>query len=82
MDIARERGIAPSTVTYHLDILRRAKLVEIVGRGISRVYRWTSTRLVLATQTELEGAKFSDSNNPQPPAEEPPRASRKSAVVG
>jgi DNA-binding transcriptional ArsR family regulator len=53
-ELARMHDVAPSTVTYHLQALQREDLVEVVGAGAWRVYRWTDTELVLATRAELE----------------------------
>ena len=55
-DVARMHGVAASTATYHLQMLEREKLVEVVGSGRRRVYRWTHNELVLATRAELEAA--------------------------
>ena len=44
MDLAHEFDLAPATVTYHLNVLKRARLVRIKGWGASRVYKWTSRR--------------------------------------
>jgi DNA-binding transcriptional ArsR family regulator len=55
-ELARMHGVAASTVTHHMHVLRREKLVELVGAGAHRVYRWTGTELVIATREELEAA--------------------------
>lgn len=56
--------VAPSTVTYHLRALQGEDLVEVVGAGAWRVYRWTDTQLVLATRDELE-AELRSATEPQ-----------------
>ena len=38
--LARELGLAQSTVSHHLGVLRRAQLVEFVRRGREHRYRW------------------------------------------
>lgn len=55
-ELARTFDLSPSTVRYHMMLLERERLVEVVGSGAHRVYRWTSEQLVLATRDELEAA--------------------------
>lgn len=38
--VARELGLAQSTVSHHLGVLRAARLVEVVQRGREHRYRW------------------------------------------
>lgn len=55
-ELARTYDVAASTVRYHMLQLMRERLVEVVGAGAHRVYRWTSRELVLATRDELAAA--------------------------
>ncbi len=64
---ARECGVAPSTVTHHMHVLRKEKLVELVGAGAHRVYRWSGVELVLATRAELEAAALAEATSPSTP---------------
>lgn len=57
-EVARMHGVVPSTVTYHLSMLKREKLVEVVGAGKWRLYRQTDVEMVLATRAELEAARM------------------------
>jgi predicted transcriptional regulator len=51
--LAREFNLAPSTLSYHLAILVKAKLAKVYGHGSSRVYMWSGTRLAVITDKEL-----------------------------
>ena len=53
-DVAHEFALAPSTVTYHLQALVRAKLVRVYGHGRSRVYVPSGTKLGIVTEAELQ----------------------------
>jgi len=55
-EVARMHNVSASTATYHLQMLKREKLVEVVGAGQWRVYRWTRVEMILATRAELEAA--------------------------
>ena len=55
-ELARTYDLSASTVRYHMSLLERERLVEIVGAGAHRVYRWTSRELVLATRDELDAS--------------------------
>jgi DNA-binding transcriptional ArsR family regulator len=53
-ELARMHNLAASTVTYHMQMLRRARLVELVGSGAGRRYRWSDEELILASRAELD----------------------------
>jgi DNA-binding transcriptional ArsR family regulator len=54
MALAREFDLSPATITYHLNVLKRARLVRVDGWGASRVYSWTSRRWGIVVQTRGE----------------------------
>jgi len=51
--LARELGLAPSTVSFHLSALVKGRLVTVYGHGASRVYRWSGVRLAILSEVEL-----------------------------
>jgi DNA-binding transcriptional ArsR family regulator len=53
VELAREFGLAPSTVTFHMAELMRARLVKVHGHGGSRVYRWSGVKLGIISEAEL-----------------------------
>jgi DNA-binding transcriptional ArsR family regulator len=53
VELAREFGLAASTVSFHMAELLRAKLVKVYGHGGSRVYTWSGTKLSIVSEDEL-----------------------------
>jgi DNA-binding transcriptional ArsR family regulator len=47
--VAEELGLAPSTVSFHLGVLRHAGLVTVVTRGREHVYTQTARRWFLVS---------------------------------
>jgi DNA-binding transcriptional ArsR family regulator len=52
-DIATTLGLAASTVSYHLAILRNAGLVQVIQQGRKRQYKGTSEKWTVASETEI-----------------------------
>lgn len=78
-ELSRSLGLSPSTVSRHLDLLRRAGLIEVRRRG-----RWAHCRLAdsegpglpaAALRWILDALEAADAARPEPPSDLLGRAS-------
>lgn len=58
-DLASSIGISRATASHHLGILHDAGLITFTRQGRHRLYVWSSVRLAILTEDELQAAAAS-----------------------
>ena len=53
-DIATTLGLAPSTITHHLSVLRDAGLVTVTRQGRCSLYKWSREKWTIVSEKEME----------------------------
>lgn len=53
-ELANTLGLAPSSITHHLKVLKDAGLIDVQRKGRYRIYRGTGVAMTIATADELE----------------------------
>ena len=49
-------GVAASTASYHLGVLREAGLVQITRHGRNHLVEWTGVKMGVVTDAEVQAA--------------------------